>query len=269
MSVKLFIDGDLIVFRAGFATEKTKYLVQSTNGSLNCDEAKEAKAFAANNAGVIWSRKDLKPVEEALQLVDIIMGDIRARYNYADHALFLSPSVGNFRERISTRAKYKGNRDGSARPTHHKAISAHLVSKWGAKYAVGQEADDCLGIAMSAHPGGVCVSYDKDLKQLPGRHYDWTTKTEVTVSKREGSLAFYSQALSGDSTDNIPGLEGIGPAKAAKLLEKCDSPVECWQVVQDAYVEKYGMANGINYAVETATLVYVRRKENEVWSPPK
>ena len=44
------------------------------------------------------------------------------------------------------------------------------------------------------------------------------------------------QCLTGDSTDNIMGLKGIGPKKAAKLLDGVSSASQ-WDKVQDLWKE--------------------------------
>lgn len=268
---KLLVDGDVLIYRAGFAVEKTEYMVElkdATTRSLfmKCVDAADAKKNMLPGS-VTWSRKEVEPEDKALLLADLIIRDIQDRYPEHKLEIWLSPSVGNFREQIATRAKYKGNRDGAQRPTHFKAIRQHLIDKWAAQTTAGQEADDALGIEMTANPGSVCVSIDKDLLQIPGIHYDWTKKEEITISKKQGALNFWSQVLSGDATDNVPGLKGIGPAKAAKLLEKVKNDNEAWQVVLDNYylVQK---DTGFADALETAQLVYVRRTPNEMWSPP-
>lgn len=185
---KLLIDADGIVYRAGFAMEKSQYLVTPKNTkSLDdhfFDDAKSAKAKAAEIDGLVWSRKETKDEEEALMLTSIIVRDIKDRYPDFEPVLWLTPSVGNFRDSIAKRAKYKGNRDAAVRPTHHKAIRSYLEERYGAQTAVGEEADDALGIGMTEHPESVLVSFDKDLLQVPGTHYNWVTKEEQRISPR-------------------------------------------------------------------------------------
>jgi 5'-3' exonuclease, N-terminal resolvase-like domain len=267
--VKLLIDGDVLAYRAGFATEKTKYLVSVTGvGTAEYDDANAAKShIAQSGGGTLWSRKELEPEEKALMLVDVMIGDIRARYSAstADLAIYLT-GVGNFRNSVATRATYKGNRSGAPVPTHFKAIRDHLVTRWGAVLSAGEEADDLIGIAATANPGAVICSIDKDLMQLPGKHYNFVTKEEVVVTPKQAVLNFYAQVLSGDPVDNVPGLPGIGPVKARKALEDAKSPLECWNICMDMYAETF---NDLGlYALETARLVYVRRKVNETWEPP-
>jgi hypothetical protein len=266
----LLIDADLLVYRCGFAVEKNKYLVEFNDGVSHWNTAAEAKKHVDEvGSGDIWTRKEVEPVENALALVKNVIQDIQDRYaEWSDCRLWLSPSVGNFREQIATRAKYKGNRDNTPRPVHATAIRDCLVKQWGAVSTVGQEADDAIGIDMSANPGSVCVSFDKDLLQLPGKHYDWVDKSERDVTSKEAAKFFWQQALSGDATDNVPGCKGIGSVKAQKLLAECNSNKECWDKVLEVYKEVHG-DEGEAFATETARLVYVRRKNNEMWSPPK
>jgi hypothetical protein len=274
--MKLLIDGDVIAYRAGFATEKTKYLVTDAVAHANktlqaFESAQAAKQYAdsiVGNAGVIWSRKEVEPEDKALLITDVMIGDIRARYQ-ADNpnvVVFLS-GVGNFRNAIATRATYKGNREGSTKPKHFRAIRDHLVAKWGALLSSQEEADDLIGIAATMAPDSIVCSIDKDLMQLPGRHYNFVTKEETAVSPKDAVLNFYVQALSGDPVDNVPGVDGIGPVRARKILDGAKSPYECWQRTVDAYQTAYG-AGGYVMAIEAARLVFVRRQVNQDWSPP-
>jgi DNA polymerase-1 len=268
-AASVLVDGDGLVYRCGFAVEKTRYLVTDALGEKKacCDDAKEADKSVSSPEDIIWSRKDLEPVENALSLVKHVIEKLQAKYSDLPLRIWLTPGIGNFREAIATRAKYKGNRDFARRPVHYRAIQDYLTKQWGARTTAGQEADDQLGIAMSSSEGSVCVSFDKDLLQLPGKHYNWATDEECTISKRDGFIRFYSQCLTGDATDNIPGVDGIGPVKATKLLAGVNSSKAAWQVVLDTYSAKYG-EQGPKFALETAQLVYVRRKPDEIWQPP-
>jgi hypothetical protein len=272
---KLLIDGDGIVYRCGFAVEKMKYLVTpkdiSTAAALSQAELFENKKDADREVegtdALIWSRKEVEPVENALALVKNVIEDIQDRYSdWGDCVIYIS-GVGNFRNAIATRANYKGNRDATTRPVHTGAIRDYLVRKYGAIYVHGQEADDAIGIAMYEHPGSVCVSFDKDMLQCVGRHYNWADKSERTVTAKEAAKFFWEQCLSGDPTDNIPGCKGIGPVKAHKILEDCKNNAECWKTVLYVYKDVHG-EEGAAFALETAQLVYIRKKPNEIWSPP-
>ena len=267
---KVLVDADGLLYRCGFAVEKSKYLVTEGAQLLGFfDTSVEAKAL---DKGTIWTRKEVEPVENAIFLAKTVLDKIGTRFPDYSLSLFLSPSVGNFRERIAVTHKYKGNRDMAHRPTHMKALQEYLVKEWGAVYAVGQEADDELGIGATDDPDSIICSYDKDLRQVPGKHYDWVREVEFNVSKKEGSRAFYSQVLSGDTTDNIHGLRGVGPVTASKMLADCSSSRDCWEVVLNAYRDQESEDRGFSgeaRALENARLCWVRRKKDEIWEPPQ
>jgi hypothetical protein len=288
MVTKLLIDGDVICYRAAFASEKTKYLAHFCDennrmaGSVRADDhyylefddmasAKDRiKYFADKQSSrkhvATWSRKEVAPVEQALLIADVMIKDIKERYAAENPTCFVYLSgVGNFRYSIATRASYKSGR-GPA-PSHLKAVREHLINSQTAVVSAGEEADDLLGIAMTEFPGAVCCSIDKDLLQLPGRHYNFVSKEEVTVTKKEAVLNLYRQVISGDPTDNIPGLVGYGEVKARKALEDCKSAADCWQRAVALYTEAYGPA-AMGFALETAQLVYVRRKVGDMFVPP-
>lgn len=269
------IDGDVLAYRAGFATEKTKYLTSQgtviNNGPATFveyfDDAVSAKKWADERVGAfIWSRKEIQDEAQALMIVDVMIRDILARFAEMPARIFLS-GVGNFRNAIATRATYKGNREGVAKPKHFTAIRNHMVSAWGAEVSAGEEADDLMAIDATKHPGSIICTIDKDLLQVPGKHYNFVTKEEQVVSPKEGSLNFFAQVLSGDATDNVPGVAGIGPVKARKILEGAKNPRECWIRILDVYKDAY-QDKGEEYAIETARLVYMRRTEGEMWNVP-
>ncbi|MBI4586744.1 MAG: DNA polymerase I [Planctomycetes bacterium] len=100
----------------------------------------------------------------------------------------------------------------------------------------GFEADDVIGaLARRAAEKGIdayLVSRDKDLEQLLDEHiryYDSSNGKPFTVqSLREKKGIAPSQvvdylSLVGDDIDNIPGIDGIGPKTAVKVLSQVES----------------------------------------------
>lgn len=96
----------------------------------------------------------------------------------------------------------------------------------------GYEADDVLGTlaAQFASPDlqVFLVSGDKDLCQLIGPHVSLVDDTKGKIMGPDGVVDAVGVAaeqvvdmkgLAGDSSDNIPGIPGIGPKTAAKLLK--------------------------------------------------
>lgn len=270
--IKLLVDGDGLVYRCGFATEKTRYLVQSPGvgpgDPPSFTEYEYQRDFPElHEEAKVWSRKIVEPAENAIFLINNILDKLCNKFGTRDLDIWLTPSVGNFRDRLATIQKYKGNRDTQTRPRHFKELQKHLVDNYGAKFAEGQEADDALGIGATVHGGAVLVSLDKDLDQIPGIHYNWVEENVYKINKKEGTVNFYSQVLSGDSADNIPGLSGVGPVTARKMLRDCASSRDCWEVVLDSYRDQFG-EDYERRAIEVAQLCWVRRYEGEIWNPP-
>jgi len=267
MSDILLIDGDIIRYRCAFAAEKTHYLVtqifEGYQQYHEFDTAKEAKEYIETwepEQANTWIRKETRPVEFALQATKTTMEAILARFDNPLYRLCLSGTT-NFRDSVATTKKYKGDRP--PKPKHYKAVGQYLEEQYGAKYTYGIEADDAIALdAASLGESVVIVSTDKDLRQIPGRHYDWTTGELGRVSRREAAFNFCRQILTGDPTDNIPGLEGVGPVKADQILDGAQNSVELMERVRSAYRD-YGNARGwsedksVGYFIEQATLVKI------------
>jgi 5'-3' exonuclease len=143
-----------------------------------------------------------------------ILNRIGDRTQATEYRVFIS-GTDNFRYRLFP--DYKANRLGVTRPEHLGAVQQFLVKRWGATIVNGYEADDAIGIA--ATEDSVICSIDKDLRQISGEHYNFVKDTFEVVSPEDATYQLYSQMLIGDSSDNIRGVEGIGPVKARKHLE--------------------------------------------------
>ena len=102
------------------------------------------------------------------------------------------------------------------------------------------EADDIMGVLATGTKvvNPVIVTIDKDLRQVPGWHFNPDKEDfPVHVSERAADEFFLLQWLTGDATDGFGGIKGVGPAKAAKLLAAAD-PLDLHGAVLEAYAEK-------------------------------
>ncbi len=158
------------------------------------------------------------------------------RSNEADCVLFCLEGRGEgFREKLYP--DYKGQRPDA--PEEFKMqlpIAIEWIKKMGfASMSVdGYEADDIIAsVSKIAKQNGVkvqIISHDKDLYQLidGGKISVWdpTKKTHVGVAECFEKFGVYPkdfvdfQALIGDSVDNVPGVKGVGPKTAAKLINE-------------------------------------------------
>ena len=138
-----------------------------------------------------------------------------------------------------------------------------MIENYQAVVSYGEEADDLISKAAAALDYNcVVASIDKDMLQLPCWHFNFGKNEWTKVTPFEGIRFFYTQILTGDRADNIIGLYGIGPKKAEKLLEGCDTEEDMWETVLKAY------DGNLDRVVENARLLWLRRHDDELWEPP-
>ena len=144
----------------------------------------------------------------------------------------------NFRHEIFP--LYKANRDATPEDLVRQLDPIQrMVRALGLRLEVSQgcEADDCiasLAARFAAEHPVIIVSGDKDLKQCLGPNvYMWdpASKEEKLVSEADFTAESGVtpgqwpdvQALIGDTSDNIPGVPGIGPKTARQIFSICPS----------------------------------------------
>ena len=150
------------------------------------------------------------------------------------------------------------------RVPHTKASKLWLNSRANSLVAEGVEADDLLGIWSTEMQGeGIIVTVDKDLDQVPGPHYNPRTETLYNLSKEESNDFFCKQMLTGDSIDNIPGIPGIGPVKASKIVEVSeeDQPT----TIIRAYEDKFG-DDWRDYFLSNGKMLFIQRAPDQHFS---
>ena len=140
----------------------------------------------------------------------------------ADKMMVAIKGRGNFRNEIYK--DYKGTRK-ELHPKVKEALNyghTYMKENYDAVEATDMEADDLVAIwAAEARSDSIdyfVVGIDKDLLQIPGNHYNFVKRELRFVDDDEAHLLLMRQCLTGDSADNIPGIRGIGPKKADKLL---------------------------------------------------
>ncbi len=168
---------------------------------------------------------------------------------------FLTGS-NNFRKDLDP--QYKANRANIPRPKHLEDVRAFLVTEWGAQVCDGYEADDFLGIYQTDDT--ILASIDKDLNQIPGKHYNFVREEFYEVTPLEGTRFFYKQTLIGDTSDNIIGVKGIGPVKASKLIDTLDKEEEMYWTCRKLY--KDDTRFHLN-----CKLLWILREEDKIWEP--
>ena len=219
---------------------------------------------------------------------DKLMQDIIFLCEASDYKCYLT-GQDNFRKKIYP--EYKANRKDKPKPQHLQALRTFLVENWSAIISDGCEADDKLGIAQIAYymseedrahwknVGGedgyisediyvndlipeetIICSIDKDLLQIPGRHFNWVKSEFYDQTEFGGIKHFYLQLLQGDRGDNIPGVDGIGPKKAERFLEGCETEQDLFDTCLELY------KNDLDTMIRNGKLLWIWRKENDIIS---
>lgn len=130
------------------------------------------------------------------------------------------------------------------------------------------EADDIMGILATNGkvPDPVIVTIDKDLRQVPGLHYNPDKGTLDEIGPEQAEEVFLYQWICGDPTDGYPGLPGVGPKKAQPLVE-ADDP---YQTIIEEYGKRgldreHAMTQARLARIVTAPLWNGREKEVIPW----
>lgn len=193
----------------------------------------------------------------------------------------------NFRDEVAQKRVYKGNRK-SEKPFHYDNLTAYIFANYDTKVAVGMEADDLMSIDQYARLDSldtIICSRDKDLRITPGMHFGWECGRQaqfgpVRVSeigeiklngkrdsiKGTGLKFFYSQVLTGDQVDNVPGLPRCGAVKAFSTLADLTTEEELFDAVASLYEAKYG-DTWKEEMLEQCRLLWMVRETDELGNP--
>lgn len=195
----------------------------------------------------------------------------------------------NFRFETAKKKEYKGQRI-QQKPFHYANIREYMLANYECVISYGVEADDMICVELIRNGDQlsvICCSRDKDLRMVPGMHFGWECgrqpqfgpqrvdflgelrlSKDRKVVKGEGIKFFYSQLITGDSTDNIPGLRDGGPVLAFESLADLGSEELLFECVAGLYEAKYGGDWRVEMQ-EQADLLWMIRELNEDGTPVK
>jgi hypothetical protein len=250
--MRALIDGDIITYSVGFACDTKKYICRNTGVEF----ATKAEAEAGSTDWYI--EVEAEPIENCLHSVKLMLNDIIEKSGSDTYTVYLTGS-NNFREEIF--GEYKANRKGQPKPTWYEKIREYLINYHGAEVINNMEADDALGIeqcgAIAEGEQTIICTIDKDLDMIPGWHYNWRNEEKYSVEDTECLRIFFKQCLTGDSTDNIPGLYKITGKKATKARKAVIDDMETFDEMWDYVSEEY---EGHEMFPVIASLLWIKRK---------
>lgn len=245
MNVAL-IDGDIVAYKAACVNESV------------LDLGDDVISLTANTAEIEVA------VDSGIEIIKQQLDAERVVVTLSD------PKV-NFRKALYE--GYKRNRNPRAKPIGLGHAKKYMIERYGAKVKDALEADDVLGIlATMKHDAAekrIIVTIDKDLLQIPGRHFNPDTGLKRMVSVEQGDRMFFTQCLTGDSVDNYPGCKGVGPKGAEKIL---DADGEPWPKIIAAYEAKgfdeaFALTQARCARILRACDYNFQKKEPILWTP--
>lgn len=211
-------------------------------------------------------RDQTEPLEYTLHTVKEFISSLLDPFDMKDGATFYLTGSGNYREEMATIKPYKGNRNIKKRPVHFKEIRDYLVKYYDANVIHGQEADDELAQVQWSRKdrGTVICTIDKDLLYgVPGWSYNYRKNILNYTKRSEADLFLFRQMLEGDSSDNIPGIDRVGPKTVDKLFESLDNDIDAVRpAVQDMYKKQYNQDWQGAYE-EVGNLLWIRREKGK------
>lgn len=204
--------------------------------------------------------------EEAWETLTASLGGIFDHFGTKEHVIALGRSP-YFRHELFS--GYKAGR--GRKPLAFYAVRERLKAEYKTREVPGLEADDVMGI-LATKPGAdaIIVARDKDMKTIPGKHWDGMTFERITEAGADYWHMF--QTLVGDPTDGFKGCPGVGPKKAEGILAGSDNTTVLWLRVVDAF-EKANLTS--DDALLQARLARIlrwsdwdsERKEPILWTP--
>jgi hypothetical protein len=278
------IDGDILVYRAASVAQHTYYDIFEDGELIETFKySKEAKGYVKDQSEFFMEADKLYEIrprleyfteEDAKESFDFQMKSIKSKLKAKKYKIYLT-GKGNYREKIATILKYKGNRDNIEKPYWFYNVRKYVESL-GAIVIHGNEADDaCSVVAYRGYlenkdnPTTVCVSADKDLRDTPGNHFNPDKDDAVVlITMEQANKNFYQQLLKGDkSSDNIPGCQGlskliaekygtrkiasIGEKGAEALLDDCVTEWQLYERCYEVYLAWYSEQEGWDSETET------------------
>lgn len=198
-----------------------------------------------------------KTISEMFDICNQIVDNIMYCTNSSYYCGFLSTSK-TYKHYITKNIEYKGNRVNIQKPLYFYTVRSYLKEVLKFKTIEGFEADDLCSFLSKEYKtlgwNTTISTPDKDLKQIGGLFYDYKKKEEYFIDDSLAKFNLWKQVLTGDVSDNIPGIKGIGEVKASLILSNAEID-NYHKIVFNKYIETYGIHDGITKFYENYSLI--------------
>jgi DNA polymerase-1 len=241
------------------------------------------QAAAAAEVAIEWEHDLWSVYSDLAKAEDIATKEIEdiANATKATKLILAFTDTHNFRKDVMP--EYKANRSKKPKPIGLKPLKDRLGQRFTTYTKPGLEGDDVMGI-LATHPTllpgqRIVVSIDKDMKTIPGIHYNPRTEKTLVCEPQIADYWHLFQTLTGDTTDGYPGCKGIGPKKAEEMLApfltteatEFDN-AGAWAVILKAYAkagltEADALANARVARICRHTDYDFKKNQVKLWTP--
>lgn len=279
--IDLRIDGDIVIYRSGYASDSAggtvenalhnaKQMINNFKRKFNTGKATIYLSNLNQSANFRYALSDNYKAHRAKECK-------ACKNSEEDYTLI---EYGVITEDNGTLARYyqcqrchsmiKDNK-----PVYYKELRKYLIEVHKAKVVEWGEADDHL--CINVRTNSVIVSVDKDLLMCPGVHYRFcdnqlirsTDPGRLFLSKNNKKILgtgfkwFCAQMLLGDTSDNIiKPTKGLGPVAVYNLLKDIKSPDQLWDTITKVYTD----AHKSDILEINAKLLWIARKPDQIFS---
>lgn len=192
------IDADILAYQAAAVSEQ----------AINWDEE-------------MWTLHAFEP--DAIRAFESTLKSLVDKVEATQYLLAFSDK-DNWRKQVLP--TYKSNRTGVRKPMLLRFLREYAQEKHPSVSIPTLEGDDVIGIyatyksKLEPVREFIICSLDKDLKTIPGKHYNFGKDEFFEISEHQADYWHMIQTLTGDTTDGYAGCPGCGPKTAEKILQK-------------------------------------------------
>lgn len=264
----IIVDADTLAYSACAVCEEM-WLIENPDGDLEqsfTQDIDRATKHALEKMQLILDRVGGKPENVELHFTG---GKSNFRYGLLAEAFPTDPDK-----------HYKAKRADKKHPKGLYEVKTNLLNHFVGQFHYNCEADDYVVWRKKVlGDKAILAAVDKDvLKNIEGCHWNYYDNSRynipmqwVNVSEEEARFNQYMQAITGDRSDNVPGLDGIGPKKALRFICEGMDEEELWGGLKTAYMVHCTYGDPVEMAILNMRLVNMHQFDGEdikLWEPP-
>ena len=265
----LLIDGDVLAYHAC----RPRWLKTATieNGKAHIQLDVDGKKIPLEYS----EDDDSKYLEESWTNFKQDLENLKD-YLWTSDYLMAVGGRDNFRKTMYPEYKMNRHKEGVKQNEFVPVIRERAVDEGLAVFADNREADDYLRVwaeeCREYNLEHIICSVDKDLRCIPGKYFNIKKKNgkfinEVeNISEMDAIKLYYNQLLQGDPTDKIPGIPGLGPVIAKRLIAPCKTEEEMQELVVDEYIKAFGYEEWKDYLLSNGKMIHLQKNLNDYFT---